>query len=680
MTEDAKPQPSANLFSNYNRVIGFTYSVIVLALVLLFAHLLQRKMDEEIAVIQGHVMRHGQFLEFVLRASSDQLESLRLSADQAQIPQEKTQADALLATPPGAWLRENPETNQFHLDALPDPDLGGNLVGIGSLRNRDAAFYEDLATALKINQEWNALVFNLPHAARARLIGARNFHAALPWQPAREVPFDPAAHESELWALGEPANNPDREKFWAPVYFGGESRGLLAPIAVPLYRDQRFIGVLSIDISLDYLNRVNNAFGYPLGQSILVDAAGKVLAHPAFYANPLDVTTAPALVEALPSALIDQLDALTGIDPDEPTVIGNYLVIRHPFVVAPWSLLFIVPRSALWWELGVDLGPLMLGFLVGLVLLMILTYVLTSREFVGPAAKLVEHIALESNFVPTKIPAVPNGWKPWFDTISKAFRESLQLVSLRQELDIAANLQQSILPREWPEDPRYRLWGRMRPAKEVGGDFYDHFLCRDGTRAIVVADVSGKGIAAGLFGMVCKTLVHSAVGKSRRAPEEVIADVNDSLAEDNDSCMFVTLLQAKFNPATGVVQFVNAGHSPPLLIHTDGTAGYLSQTNGLALGAMGGVDYQVSEARLQPGDILILFTDGVTEAINQQEQEFSTKRLVALFAGRHPSGPKRAVEDIFAAVDDFVGDAEQFDDITCVALQYLGDRNERPEA
>lgn len=671
MTSVSGGRQSANLFKNYNRLIGIAYTLIIVALVLFFAHLLQRKMTEEIELISGHVSRHAQFFEFVLRSSADHLETLRMSASQ-RFDQTSCSGPDMFDHPPGAWLQEDSARQFFHLDALPSPDDGGNLIGLGVLRDRSPEFYEDLNVALRINHEWSSLIFTLPSAAQASFLFKTEFKAVFPWRNSSSLFFDSSLYQNPVWIMGLPTNNPDREKYWAPVYFAGKDVGLLVPEAAPVYIGQRFVGVIVIDTSIDYLNRINSDFTYPLGLTFLVDRRQQVLAHPDLYSKPLEVNSTPTLNDAIPLDLIDLIDQLGRLKSGEPARINGYLVIRHALITAPWSLFYVVPESALWWRLGSIAGPAMFVVMLGLVILMLLTYFLTSREFVGPADKLVRHIAAASNFEPATIPTVPSGWRPWFETITRAFQESMQLIALRQELDIAAKIQQSILPRQWPKHESYTLWGRMRPAREVGGDFYDHFDVAENLQGIVVADVSGKGIPAGLFGMVSKTLLRSAATQSSLDIGRMIVKVNDDLSEENDACMFVTLFYARFDPCSGVLEFVNAGHPPPLLIHADGSVEYLQGTDGMALGIMSEIDYKISIIRLSAGDTLLMFTDGVTEAINAASDEFGTQRLFDLCTGKQILDPSQIVAMVFEAVDRFANGVEQFDDITCVALRYRG--------
>ena len=671
MTKSPTSRQSANIFKNYNRIIGAAYALLIIALVVFFGYLLHRKMFEEIGSIRGDVARHGQFFEFVLRASADQLEIFRMSASASPGNPGIAAGPALFSHPPGSWLRTNSALGQFSLDDLPNRDSGGNLVGLGRLKNRSRKFYRDLDTALRLNIEWSSLMFNLPNASEARFVSVHQFHAVLPWQQSQDIPFHPGVYDSPVWTMGQPAQNPDREKYWAPVYFGGEARGLLAPVAAPVYDDQRFVGVLSIETSVDYLNRINADFNYPLGFTFLINQHQQVLAHPELYAKPLEVNATPSLASALPQELKGELDRLVLLPSGRPEVINGYLVIRYALISAPWSLFYVAPQSALWLQLAYNMGTPMVGVLLGLALLMALTYMVTSREFVGPAAKLVQHIAAESNFEPTTIPAIPSGWRPWFETITRAFHESMQFVALRKELGIAASMQQSILPRHWPSDPRYTLWGTMRPAKDVGGDFYDHFELAGGQRGIVVADVSGKGISAGLFGMVSKTLLRSLATHGRLEPGEMVSRVNDGLCEDNEACMFVTTFYGQYDPATGKLLYTNAGHLPPLLVHDDGRIAWLPTTSSVALGVMEGLDYPQAMVELQPGALLLMYTDGVNEAMNAANEEFGMQRLAELFAGHPAKTPQDAVARVLQAVEAHAQGVEQSDDITCVALYCL---------
>jgi sigma-B regulation protein RsbU (phosphoserine phosphatase) len=266
---------------------------------------------------------------------------------------------------------------------------------------------------------------------------------------------------------------------------------------------------------------------------------------------------------------------------------------------------------------------------------------------------------------------VPPVWRPWFDAITQAFDASVQLAGLRQELQIAAHMQQTLLPRPWPHDARFELRGTMVPAKDIGGDFFDHFLLPADRVGLVVADVSGKGIPAGLFGMLSKTLLRSHATQRPRSPTSVISQVNDALCEDNEASMFVTTFYGQYDPATGDLVYVNAGHPPPLLLRADGQLQWLPGSGGMALGVVSALVYREARVQLTPGDTLLVFTDGVTEAVDPLTREFGADRLASLLGRQTQIQPQHIIEQVLQAVRDFSAGVEPHDDITCLALRCL---------
>ena len=672
---DSRPQATVNFFRNYNRVVGAAFLAIVLLTLGFFLHQINEKRKEELAIIEGHVERHSQFIEFVLRSSLDYLESLRTAAhghylDQSQRESPTAARDAASRNRLFNMLRQNESASAFDLDGLPDRDSGGNLTGIGSLQGRNQAFYMDVGMALELNQAFHSITFNLPNAVEASFTSVEDFDITSPWQESSKRRFSRDRYERPIWRMGTPQNNANREKYWGPVHFGGKDTGLLVPVGVPIYNRNEFRGVVSIETSLDYLNRINADFGYKLGTVMLVDAHGVVLAHPSLARRALDLQTTQTLGEFLPAEVLAKSPQLLDLPENQPVEVAGHVLVRHSFVSAPWTLVYSVPTQTLWYKLLQERGGAMLAMFLGLTTLIIVMYLVTAREFVVPATKLVQHLAAESQFQPVPVPKVPFPWQPWFDTISKAFRESLQLMSLRQELDIAAKMQQAILPRHWPSHDDFSLWGAMRSAKEVGGDFYDHFPLDGGKTGIVVADVSGKGVPAALFGMVSKTLLRATATQDAIAPGAVIASVNDVLCQDNESCMFVTVFYAVLDPGRGQLSYVNAGHPPPLLVHADGRTEFLPLTDGIALGVADGLLFEQQSIQLEPGDYVIIYTDGVTEAFNPDNEEFTEARLQPLFSESAAADVQDAVHRVIRAVDAFAAGAPQSDDITCLALLH----------
>ena len=252
------------------------------------------------------------------------------------------------------------------------------------------------------------------------------------------------------------------------------------------------------------------------------------------------------------------------------------------------------------------------------------------------------------------------------------WREALsyrdKLVSIQNELEVASRIQQSILPSEFPDDLRYQVYGNMEPARDVGGDFFDIILLDEGQIGLAIADVSDKGVPAALFMMACRTLLKGvAIGLTQ--PGAVLGEVNDILHEDNDSMLFVTVLYAVYRPSTGEFTYASGGHDAPLLIRSDGSVDLLPLTDGIALGVVPELDYKQHTITLSPGDTVVLYTDGVTEAQNTDGSAFEVDGLHKLFAGSSAYLKAREGTDlVFEKVREFMGEASQFDDITCLTL------------
>ena len=257
----------------------------------------------------------------------------------------------------------------------------------------------------------------------------------------------------------------------------------------------------------------------------------------------------------------------------------------------------------------------------------------------------------------------------------KAWKEALasrdKLVSLQRELDVASQMQQSILPTLFPKGDEFETFGSMEPARNVGGDFFDVVQLDNGQIGLAIADVSDKGVPAALFMMSSRTLLKgAAIGLTE--PGKVLSEVNNLLAEDNESAMFVTVLYAVYDPANGHLAYANGGHNLPVIFHADGSCTVLPYTQGLALAVLSGVDYEEGEITLAPGDTVVLYTDGVTEAMDLEKEEFGMERLQAVFSEGVPQSAETVTNVVFAAVREFVGDAPQSDDITCLTLRRGG--------
>lgn len=243
-----------------------------------------------------------------------------------------------------------------------------------------------------------------------------------------------------------------------------------------------------------------------------------------------------------------------------------------------------------------------------------------------------------------------------------------------RELEQAAVIQRSILPPDTPAFPDrkdFRLHAAMVPAKEVGGDLYDYFLLDEERIGFVVGDVSGKSVPAALFMAVSRTLLRSAAGY-QKGPGECFTHVNKALLETNSAGMFVTAFYAVLNTRTGDLEFANAGHNPPYIFSPGGALRKLTEKSGPMLGLFEGHHYRTITTRMEPGEGILLYTDGVTEAYNAKDEFFNDERLESYLVEHATADAQPLVLGVHAAVQEFTRGMPQADDITVLGLRYLG--------
>ena len=239
------------------------------------------------------------------------------------------------------------------------------------------------------------------------------------------------------------------------------------------------------------------------------------------------------------------------------------------------------------------------------------------------------------------------------------------------ELDVARHIQASMLPcifPAFPERHEFDIFASMTPAKEVGGDFYDFFLVDDDHLAVVMADVSGKGVPAALFMMISKTLLKSAA-QSGLSPKAVLEKVNDQLCENNDAEMFVTVWLGILEISTGKMKCANAGHEYPAIMRKGGDFELFKDKHGFVLAGMEGARYREYELELHAGDRLVVYTDGVPEATNGANTLYGTDRMISALNGARDGSCRQMLEALHRDVDSFVDGADQFDDITMLCIE-----------
>ena len=253
-------------------------------------------------------------------------------------------------------------------------------------------------------------------------------------------------------------------------------------------------------------------------------------------------------------------------------------------------------------------------------------------------------------------------------------RISAEKERIGTELNMAKRIQASMLPHifpPYPERKEFDLFASMDPARAVGGDFYDFFLIDNDHLCMIMADVSGKGVPGALFMMVSKVILQSCAMLNQTVGE-ILNKTNEALCSNNQVEMFVTVWLGVLEISTGKIIAANAGHEYPALYRKSGAFELLKDRHGFVIGGMPGTKYKEYEIQLQPGDKLFLYTDGVPEATNAAEELFGTARMLDALNEKPEAGAKDILAQVRRAVDAFVGDAEQFDDLTMLCIEYKG--------
>lgn len=256
--------------------------------------------------------------------------------------------------------------------------------------------------------------------------------------------------------------------------------------------------------------------------------------------------------------------------------------------------------------------------------------------------------------------------------IKQALATRDELVGVRRELDLAARIQRALVPRGLPEgaNGRFDVYGDVKPAREVGGDFYDYFMIDKRRLGFVIGDVSGKGVGAALYMAVSRTLLYATAVNGLGAAQ-VVERLNSLLARDADAGLYVTICYGILDTNTGQVEYATGGHPPPFHVRKDGAEG-LPLTDGTIVGIMDGASYGARTASLAPGEFILFYTDGVNEASNEAGEEYTIDRI-GPFLGS--VGAESAEQLSRALIDEALrhtGTAPQSDDITVLAVQYKG--------
>lgn len=482
---------------------------------------------------------------------------------------------------------------------------------------------------------------------------------------------------------------------WSEPYFDEGGGGIvMTTCSVPFYsiKDHKRLlrGIVVSDVSLDWLTDIVASIKVlKTGYSFLISRNGTVITHPA--KEMIMNETIFSIAESRNNPTLRDIGykmvrGESGFTPYTDIRGGRNWMYYAPVPSTGWTLAVVFPVAELLGEVrSLSITVAFIGF-AG-ILLLAMAVALIARSITQPLHVLAEATAAMStgNF-DAEIPPVcaddevgmltraftsmQGALKVYIKDLTEttAAKERIQ-----SELRVATDIQTSLLPRIFPAFPdreEFDIYAIMDPAKEVGGDFYDFFFIDEHNLCFIIADVADKGVPAALYMMVAKTLLKTEAQRGGE-PDSILSAVNNILAVDNDNCMFVTVFCAILNTDSGEVRFANAGHNPPLLMNSSGIS-YLKQQTGFVLGPIPDSSFETERLTLQPSDLLLLYTDGVTEAKNPAAELYGEERLLKALQDCDKENLPKMIHCIRTEVREHANGAEQSDDVTMVALQYRG--------
>jgi sigma-B regulation protein RsbU (phosphoserine phosphatase) len=489
--------------------------------------------------------------------------------------------------------------------------------------------------------------------------------------------------EREWYQKAKALSKSSKNFAWTkPYYDKGGPKSLMVSVSRPIYNnDGEFIGaaesdweIATISDSVKSLGSTKNSF------SIFADpVSDKILAN----------TMSENRKQKL--GINDSLSSLPWFD--SAVQDGKVKLGSTEYFVAPGKLkngmvvAIFAPENELYAEANGRVYMMLLVLAIAIIVIVYGSYMMLSRFVSKPISEISKKVeVIGGGDLDAKIEiksrdefgALAEAFNNMTDDLKEYIRNLTSVTSEKErigaELNVANEIQESLLPTTFPAYPdrsEFDIYAMMRPAKEVGGDFYDFYYTGGNRLALIVADVSGKGVPAALFMVIAKTLLknHLQMGESQ---SEALKNVNNQLFENNDVGMFVTAFIAILDIATGEVEYANAGHNPPLIMRAGERFEMLEVKPGFVLGGISDIKYASGKTKLNAGDVLYLYTDGVTEAENEKEELFGEKRMLAAADSARGGSMQNLVEKIRGAIDKFAGDAPQFDDITMLALRYEG--------
>ncbi len=524
-----------------------------------------------------------------------------------------------------------------------------------------------------------------------------------PWTNTIDSGYDPRVRG---WYINA---RPEDGVSWTAPYMDAAGHGLMVTCSIAVEAPQKgYFWVIGADVTIDTINQniVNDQITQLGGYSFLMDNSGNLISYSSGENQSTQFVSSSEL-SLNDTGFRDIAENMTEGKSGVTTCVfggGDNYVAYAPLECANWSLAVVLPVNeviapALATEGRITGSETMvneyinsqtelvrntyIGLFAAILVMVVVTSYLLSRTIVNPIICLLKGAkAIGAGDLEARVKV---NSKDELETLAESFnkmaenlqeqmaelkRTTAEKERLEKELEIAKGIQQSFLPEKEPEIPGIDIAASNLPAKEVGGDFYDFIPIAMDKWGLTIADVSGKGVPAALFMALSRTLVRASTTGNPNI-RDGIEKANDLICSDAKSGMFVTLFYAILDAKKKTLKYVNAGHNPPMLLRQPSGGILLLKADGIALGVMGGIQLEEAQVELEKGDIITLFTDGVTEAINEEEEQFGQQRLREIIEANKNLPAKEIIQKIQQAVDAFSGSQPQFDDLTLMIIKVL---------
>ncbi len=641
--------------------------------------------------------------EQTVRDSTAALESLaeeslrRLAADQAAFSNallQKIGSDVNLVAEYASSLWSGPERD--------GTDIGGidYLLAPGATTTDD-----EIMLSGSLEEIFVPVLANEPNLTWIYIGTASGLFRLYPWTDGLPAEYDPRTRQWYLRAQGS------GETGWTELYVDAGTGDLAVTCSRPVYDSKNsFIGVVAADVTLKTLNeRIINTRVGEMGYAFLIDEGGRIIAHPALSLNGQQWDDAYVTENLLESGNEDMRSIAAAMVASEAGIARAELdtevyVAYAPINCTGWSIGIVMPVEEIIApalatgqqitvaieearnDIDAQLTKVQSVFAIivaGIILLVVVLAVWLARTISRPILFLTEavrnmgsgdldgKVAVTSSDEVGMLAASFNKMAGDLKQYMAELGESTaQNARMKKEMEIGFDIQRTFLPESAPKVKGFEIAASNTPALEVGGDFYDFIALGPDRMGLVIADVSGKGVPAALFMAMSRTLMRAnAMGNP--TVSEAISRANNMIAEEDRANMFVTLFYGVLNLQEKTMTYVNAGHNPPMVLGDGEHDLVMLAARGMALGVMQDIPLEEKEIQLRKGDVLLLYTDGVTEAVNRENEQFGEERLSSILEENRTLAADDIIEIIKKEVDKFADGQAQFDDVTLMVVKVV---------